>query len=46
MKPRKTIAAELEEVAPWLEAQDANPDWPAHSRATLDDLRRRLGHGL
>ncbi|MFH0900062.1 MAG: DUF6036 family nucleotidyltransferase [Pseudomonadota bacterium] len=39
--------AELVEIAPWLEAQDINPDWrPAHTRATLDDLRRRLGHGV
>ena len=39
-------SAELEEVLPWLEQQDANPDWPQHARDTLDDLRRRLGHGL
>ncbi|MDD5306950.1 MAG: DUF6036 family nucleotidyltransferase [Deltaproteobacteria bacterium] len=38
--------AELVEIAPWLEAQDANPDWPAHTRATLGDLCRRLGHGV
>jgi hypothetical protein len=29
-----------------LEQQDANPDWPAHVRATLADVARRLGHGL
>lgn len=39
-------AEELAEIAPWLEYQDANPDWPAHTRAVLDDLRRRLGHGV
>ncbi len=39
-------AAELEEIAPWLEEQDANPDWPAHTRAVLNDLRRRLNHGI
>jgi hypothetical protein len=37
---------ELESVLPWLEQQDANPDWPAHVRATIADLRRRLGHGI
>ncbi len=37
---------ELEIVLPWLEQQDANPDWPAHVRATLADLRRRLSHGV
>ncbi len=40
------IVSELEEISPWLEEQDANPDWPAHTRATLDDLKRRLSHGL
>jgi hypothetical protein len=33
-------------VLPWLEQQDANPDWPAHVRATIADLRRRLSHGV
>jgi hypothetical protein len=37
---------ELENVLPWLERQDANPDWPDHVRATIADLRRRLGHGI
>jgi hypothetical protein len=39
-------AEELEAVNPWLERQDANPGWPAHVRAILDDLRTRLGHGV
>jgi hypothetical protein len=39
-------AAELELVRPWLEAQDINPDWPEHVRATLADVGRRLGHGV
>jgi Nucleotidyltransferase of unknown function (DUF6036) len=39
-------AGELAEVVGWLEVQDANPEWPAHVRATLEDLARRLGHGL
>jgi hypothetical protein len=39
-------SAELRELLPWLESQDANPDWPAHVRATLADLGRRLGHGV
>lgn len=37
---------ELDEAEPWLLAQDANPLWPEHVRATLTDLRRRLNHGL
>jgi hypothetical protein len=36
---------ELRAARPWVEQQDANPEWPAHVRATLDDLARRLGHG-
>jgi hypothetical protein len=39
-------AAELANLLSWLELQDANPDWPAHVRATLADLGRRLGHGI
>jgi hypothetical protein len=37
---------ELEEFQPWLEHRDSNPDWPAHTRAVIDDLRQRLGHGV
>lgn len=37
---------ECASAQPWLELQDANPDWPAHVAATLHDLRRRLGHGV
>jgi hypothetical protein len=37
---------ELEVLLPWLELQDANPDWPAHVHATITDLGRRLGHVL
>lgn len=37
-------AEELAECAPWLERQDGNEGWPAHVRATIDDLARRLGH--
>jgi hypothetical protein len=36
---------ELESLRPWIEERDANPDWPEHVRATLDDLARKLGHG-
>jgi hypothetical protein len=38
--------AELAAILPWLEQQDLNPDWPAHVRATMKDLGRRLGHGV
>jgi hypothetical protein len=37
---------ELALILPWVAEQDANPDWPAHVRATLEDLGRRLGHGI
>jgi hypothetical protein len=36
--------AELDQVRPWLEVQDANPDWPRHVRETLEHLRKELGH--
>jgi hypothetical protein len=39
-------AEELADALPWLEQQDLNPDWPAHVRATVGDLGRRLGHAL
>ena len=39
-------AAELAALLPWVAAQDANPGWPTHVRATLDDLARRLGHAI
>ncbi len=37
---------ELEAIAPWLSDQDANPEWPAHVRATLDDLDQRVSRGV
>lgn len=39
-------AEELSRAEAWVAFQDANPDWPAHVRQTLDALRRRLGHGV
>lgn len=39
-------AEELGVAASWLVQQDLHPDWPLHVRTTLDDLARRLGHGL
>ena len=38
--------AELQMWLALLEHQDANPGWPAHVRATLANLARRLGYGL
>ena len=37
---------ELDEAEPWLAEQDANPMWPDHVRSTLNDLQRRLHHGI
>lgn len=39
-------ASEINELLPWLEQQDGNPDWPAHVHETMADLARRLGHGV
>lgn len=39
-------AAELATAQPWLEYQDANPDWPGHTRNVIADLARRLRHGI
>jgi hypothetical protein len=39
-------AEEIGHVLPWLEKQDAHSGWPAHVRATLADIGRRLGHGV
>lgn len=39
-------ATELAECLPWLEQQDGHVHWPAHARATVADLARRLGHGV
>jgi len=46
LEPTAAELAELAELQPWVALQDANPDWPAHVRATLADLARRLGHAL
>jgi uncharacterized nucleotidyltransferase DUF6036 len=37
---------ELQAILPWLEQQDGNPEWPAHVRAALADLGRRLSDGV
>jgi hypothetical protein len=37
---------ELRIILPWLERQDGNPDWPAHTKAILSDLALRLGYGF
>jgi hypothetical protein len=39
-------ADELRGALPWLEYQDANPDWPAHVRASIDSLAGKLGYVL
>ena len=41
----KPTTDELSEALPWVQEQDANPDWPAHVRQTLAELGRALGHG-
>jgi len=39
-------ADEIAALISWLEEQDLNPHWPEHVHATLEDLGRRLGHGV
>jgi hypothetical protein len=39
-------ADELATILPWLEQQDANPDWPGHAGAIVADVARRLGHAV
>ena len=39
-------SAELAAAQPWLEQQDLNPEWPAHTRNVIADLAQRLGHGV
>lgn len=39
-------AQELRHALPWLERQDAHPDWPEHVRVSLSELARRMGHEL
>ena len=38
--------AELDKIVPWLEQQDAHPQWPAHVRITIANLAKRLGNAL
>ena len=42
----KPSREELDEALPWVEYQDANPDWPENVRRVLANLRRSLGHGV
>lgn len=39
-------ALELREALPWVQEQDANPDWPAHVRDVVAGIARELGHVL
>lgn len=39
-------ADEIQELLPWVQAQDTNPDWPRHVVAVLGDLAARLGYGV
>lgn len=41
---RTPTASDLAEALPWVVFQDANPDWPPHVEATLNDLKKRLAH--
>lgn len=37
---------EIHELTPWVQEQDSNSEWPKHVTIILDDLARRLGHGI
>jgi hypothetical protein len=39
-------AGELARLLPWVAKQDLNSEWPAHVRGVLEELGRRLGHGV
>jgi hypothetical protein len=43
---RQLELKELRDLLPWVQYQEANPDWPEHVMATLADLAERLGHAL
>lgn len=45
MALRPTVE-EIQEILPWVEAQDANPEWPKHVVEVLADLAARLGYGV
>lgn len=42
----KPSVEELKAARLWVEAQDANTDWPNHVEESLRDLARRLGYEL
>jgi hypothetical protein len=37
---------EIHDALSWLKERDTNPLWPDHVEATLNDLARRLRHGI
>ncbi len=37
---------ELAQIAPWLEARDGNPDWPAHVRERLAVMAEAIRDGV
>lgn len=39
-------SVELAWAEDWIIPQDLNPEWPHHVRSTLQDLARRLDHGV
>lgn len=43
---RQSGVALADDAEPWVAKQDTNPLWPEHVSATLNDLRRRLDHGV
>lgn len=42
----KPTLRELNDIAPWLKEQDANPEWPDHVSQTLEHLQRELDNGV
>jgi hypothetical protein len=37
---------EILEILPWVEQYDTNVDWPRYVRGQVEELAKRLGHGL
>ncbi|MEI8346998.1 MAG: DUF6036 family nucleotidyltransferase [Pseudomonadota bacterium] len=42
----KPTPEELQEILPWLQERDGNPDWSEHVAKIISDLAQRLGHEL
>lgn len=42
----KPTILELNELLPWVQGYDGNPNWPAYVEDQVNELKRRLGYGI